>query len=72
MRLRIDKAFDKDFKKARNTNHNKKLLSILKEIESANNLSDISNIKKLRGTSGFYIESVLVIIGLALSRRKMK
>ena len=54
MILKIEKSFDKDFKKAKQTNLNKKLLAILKEISSARKISDISNIKKLRGTSDLY------------------
>ena len=54
MNLNIDKSFEKDFKKFWNSNLNKKLLAILKEIQEANKLSDIKNIKKLKGTSDFY------------------
>ena len=54
MKLKIDKTFKKDFTKARQPNLNKKLLAVLEEIELAKKLSDIANIKKLRGTADFY------------------
>ena len=54
MNLQIDKSFEKDFKKYRNKSLNKKLLVLLHEIQEAKKLSEIRNIKKLKGTSDFY------------------
>ena len=54
MILKIDKSFDKDFKKAGNQKLNPKLLTIIKNIQKATKLSDIRNIKKLKATSNFY------------------
>jgi len=54
MILKIDKSFEKDFKKARNEKLRAKLLSILVNIQKASKLSEIKNIKKLKGSSNFY------------------
>ena len=54
MILKIDKSFDKDFKKAGNQKLNPKLLAIIKNIQKATKLSDIRNIKKLKATNNFY------------------
>ena len=54
MILKIDKSFAKDFRKSGNEKLKPKLLSILENIQAATKVSDIKNIKKLRGSSGFY------------------
>ena len=54
MILKIDKSFEKDFKKTGNQKLNPKLLSVLDNIQNATKISDIKNIKKLKGSDGFY------------------
>jgi mRNA interferase RelE/StbE len=54
MILKIDKSFEKDFKKVGNQKLNPKLLMIIENIKRAEKLTDIKNIKKLKGTSDFY------------------
>ena len=54
MILKIDKSFEKDFKKIGNVKLRPKLLSILENIQGASKISDIKNIKKLKGSSEFY------------------
>ncbi len=54
MILKIDKSFEKDFKKSGNQKLSPKLLSTIENIQKATKLSDIKNIKKLKGTNDFY------------------
>ena len=54
MILKIDKSFEKDFKKAGNEKLNLKLLTTIRNIQKATKLSDIKNIKKLKGSNNFY------------------
>ena len=54
MILKIDKSFEKDFKKAGNLRLSPKLVATIKNIQKASKLSDIKSIKKLKGTSDFY------------------
>jgi mRNA interferase RelE/StbE len=54
MILKIDKSFEKDFKKTGNEKLKPKLLSVLDNIQKATKISDIKNIKKLKGSSDFY------------------
>ncbi len=54
MILKIDKSFEKDFKKTGNQKLNPKLLSVLDNVQKATKISDIKNIKKLKGSDSFY------------------
>ena len=54
MILKVDKSFEKDFKKAGNQKLNPKLLATIENIQKATKLTDIKNIKKLKGTNDFY------------------
>ena len=54
MILKIDKSFEKDFKKAGNKKLSPKLLATIENIQRATKLTDIKNIKKLKGTNDFY------------------
>ena len=54
MILKIDKSFEKDFKKVRNHILSTKLLEAIENIQNATKLTDIKNIKKLKNTSNFY------------------
>ncbi len=54
MILKIDKSFEKDFKKIGNKKLKPKLLSVIEDIQKATKVSDIRNIKKLKGNSDFY------------------
>jgi mRNA interferase RelE/StbE len=54
MILKIDKTFEKDFKKAGTQKLSPKLLAIIENIQNVTKLSDIKNMKKLKGSTEFY------------------
>ncbi len=54
MIVKIDKSFEKDFKKAGNQRLNPKLLATIENIQKATKLTDIKNIKKLKGSTDLY------------------
>jgi mRNA interferase RelE/StbE len=54
MIVKIDKTFEKDVKNINSQLINKNLIKILNEIQTANKISDISNLKKIQGTSNYY------------------
>ncbi len=54
MIVKIDKSFDKDVKKLKVVNVKQKILLVINEIQNAEKLSDIRNLKKLTGTNNFY------------------
>jgi mRNA interferase RelE/StbE len=54
MIVKIDKSFEKDFKKAGNQRLNPKLLATIENIQQAMKLTDIKNIKKLKGSTDLY------------------
>ncbi len=54
MIVKIDKSFEKDFKKAGNQRLNPKLLATIENIQKATKLTDIKNIKKLKGRTDLY------------------
>jgi mRNA interferase RelE/StbE len=54
MILKVDKSFEKDFKKAGNVKLKSKLHAVLTNIQEASKLSHINNLKKLKGTTDFY------------------
>ncbi len=67
MKLKIDKSFQKDVEKIRNTALNKRLLLLIDRIRKINSLSELSSIKKLEGTpNSFRIKSGDYRIGLKL------
>jgi mRNA-degrading endonuclease RelE of RelBE toxin-antitoxin system len=55
MIVKIDKTFEKDVKNINSQLINKNLIKILNEIQTANKISDISNLKKIQGTSNYYL-----------------
>ena len=54
MIVKIDKSFEKDFKKISDEKLRNKLLDIINSIQKAIKISDLKNIKKLQGTKDFY------------------
>ena len=54
MIVKIDKSFEKDFKKISDEKLRNKLLDIIISIQKAIKISDLKNIKKLQGTKDFY------------------
>ena len=54
MIAKIDKSFEKDVKNIISPLINKKLAKVINEIETADKISDIANLKKIRGTNDYY------------------
>jgi len=54
MIVKIDKSFEKDVKSINSQLINNNLIKIINEIQTANKISDISNLKKIQGTSNYY------------------
>jgi len=54
MIVRIDKSFEKDVKNINSLLINKKLTKVINEIQTADKISDITNLKKIRGTNDYY------------------
>lgn len=54
MKFHIEKSFDKDIDKIRDKSILLKLHDFLASVEKANNIRDISHLKKLRGYDSFY------------------
>jgi mRNA interferase RelE/StbE len=54
MIVKIDKSFEKDVKSINSQLINKNLVRIINEIQTVNKISDISNLKKIQGTSNYY------------------
>ena len=53
MKIRIDKSFEKDFRKLPATVH-PEIKNIISQIRTAKNISELTNVKKMAGFSGFY------------------
>jgi mRNA interferase RelE/StbE len=54
MNIKIDKSFQKDVKKIKEKNIRIKIAGIIKNVQHANNRSEIRNIKKLTGSLNEY------------------
>ena len=54
MIIKIDKSFEKDVKSINSQLTNKTLIKIINELQTANKISDISNLKKIQGTNNYY------------------
>ena len=54
MKTEFRKSFVKDLKKLKNKDLSKKMRSTIEDVESADSLSKISNIKKLKADGNFY------------------
>ena len=68
MNIKIDKSFQKDVKKIKEKNIRIKIADIIKNVQHANNRSEIRNIKKLTGSLNEYrIKVGDYRIGLILS-----
>jgi len=73
MIVKIDKSFEKDFKKAGNQKLRPKLLATIENIQKATKLSDIKNIKKLKGSTDFYrIRLGDFRIGIVISNKEVE
>lgn len=70
MIFKIDKSFLKSAQKLKFPELNTKIKAILKEVESANSLAEIKQIKKLKGFKNFYrIKSGDYRIGIELTEK---
>lgn len=54
MKILIDESFYKDWKKIKDQDLNQKVLSFIEEIQKAESLSSLSNLKKLVGTKSYF------------------
>lgn len=54
MIVRIDKSLEKDVKKIKDPAVKLLLAQVIREIQNAERISEIQNLKKLHGKSGFY------------------
>lgn len=54
MIVKIDKSFEKDVKSINSQLINKNLIKTINELQTANKISDISNLKKIQGTNNYY------------------
>lgn len=54
MKILIDKAFEKDWKKIKNKELDQKLVSLLEKAQESTALSDLPNLKKLTGSNHFF------------------
>ena len=50
----IDKSFEKDVKSINSQLINKKLTKVINEVQTADKISDITNLKKIQGTNNYY------------------
>ena len=67
MKFETSKKFDKQVYQIRDKSLKKRLLSIIDEIERANSLSVVHNVKPIKGHAGFYrIKSGVYRIGISL------
>lgn len=54
MEVEFRKSFQRDLKKIKDVNLLKKIKSIIEEVENANNLPQINNLKFLKGETNYY------------------
>jgi mRNA interferase RelE/StbE len=54
MKVLIDKSFDKDVSKIDDKKIRLSIVALIEEVQKAKNLSDITNIKKLKGHKSAY------------------
>jgi len=54
MIVKIDKSFEKDVKNLKSKNVNKKLVKLIEELISAEKLSEIKNLKKLKSKGNYF------------------
>ena len=54
MIVKIDRALEKDVKKIKDKTAITSLAKIIEQIRAAENLSDIQNLKKLKGSKNYY------------------
>ncbi len=54
MIVKIDKSFDKDLSKIRDKHLERKVAECIESILHTNNISEIKNIKKLKGSDSFF------------------
>lgn len=54
MIVRIDKSFEKDVKNINSQLINKRVTKVINEIQTADKISDITNLKKIQGTNNYY------------------
>ena len=54
MIVKIDKSFEKDVKKINNKSIYLKISAVINEFQDAEKLSEIKNLKKLKGSKYFY------------------
>lgn len=54
MKLRVDKSFNRDVDKIGDKKVLQRLQAVISEMEGANKISDIPNIKKMEGHGSFY------------------
>ncbi len=54
MIVKIDKSFEKDVKKINNKSIYQKIYAVINEFQDAEKLSEIKNLKKLKGSKYFY------------------
>ncbi len=54
MKVKIDKSFQKDLKRINNKALNQKIVASIEDIQKAQSIKEIINLKKLSGTSDFY------------------
>ncbi len=81
MKLKIERSFERDFKKVRNKDLAQSILDAINNVDSAKSIEDICNLKKLSGHRtafrirsgdyriGIFIESNVVIFS-AFDNRK--
>ncbi len=54
MIVKIDKSLVKDIRKINSESINNKLAKVIVEIQKADKMADISNLKKIQGTKDYY------------------
>ena len=68
MIIKIDKSFQKDVKKIKEKNIRIKIADIIKNVQHANNRSEIRNIKKLTGSLNEYRIKVGKVVPLTIEQ----
>ncbi len=81
MKFKIERSFERDYKKVRNKDLAQSILDVIENVDSARNIEEICNLKKLSGHKsafrirsgdyriGVFIESNMVIFA-AFDHRK--
>ena len=68
MIVKIDRSFEKDTDKIKNKNILQKIVTCIEEVQNANTLKEINNLKKMKGTKEYFrIRIAEYRIGLIIS-----